>query len=152
MRPVVAAVRPGQAAAVRRDLDGIVAAQSPSDRNVGCVPLRPERQIEPGAHDRPFRRPFQKAYIDQRINDMAAIVGAKRPETHRLSERQLEARHLHEFRTNAIDDSSEAHSRVLEQPPGQSGPYAVLTEFLAKTRINVGSDAKGLNTLVPTMM
>src|SRR6187551_3458024 len=54
-----------------RDLHGFVAARSSPDRNVGCLTLLANREIETGAHDRSPCGPFQETDIDKRVNDMA---------------------------------------------------------------------------------
>jgi hypothetical protein len=90
------------------------------DRNVGCVHILAPQWIAPFPHNCPLRGPGQKAGIDQRIDDVTAIIRPKRPAADRLRQRHLQLGHLHEIDANAIDQGCEAHDVRSEQRPGQS--------------------------------
>src|SRR4030095_14159373 len=89
-----------------------------------------DRQIAAGPDDGPARRPLEKSHIDQRIDDKSAVIGAERPQAHRLGQRQLETRHLHELTANPIDDSSKAHGVTWEQPPRHFAPRTQFLRFV----------------------
>jgi hypothetical protein len=65
-----------------------------------------------GANYGPPGGPFEETGVCQRIQHVPAVVGAKPPEPHRLRQRQLETRHLHEFRGPTSDSASHPFYRL----------------------------------------
>jgi len=59
--------------------------------------------------DRPSRAPAQEAGVHQRVQDVPAVIRAKIPQTHGLSDGQFKARHFFEVASNTIDDQRETH-------------------------------------------
>jgi len=83
-------------------IDGSVAILQSSDRNVGRLGLADPHGI--GAHDGAPRRPPQKARIDQRVDDVAAVVEAEPHQPHRLRQGQFQPWHLGEVSSDTIDN------------------------------------------------
>ena len=62
-----------------------------------------------GPNDGTLRRPPEKAGIDKGVNHEPAVIRSHVPESSRLGQRQLQARHLHELVAHAIDKGCKAH-------------------------------------------
>src|SRR6267378_209513 len=65
-----------------------------------------------GTDDGPLRRPLQKPAVDERVQDVAAVIGAEVPQPDRLTEREFETRQLVEVAANAVGGGCKIHLGV----------------------------------------